>query len=379
MQKGTSSLLVSIFLDALGFSFIFPLIPFIVGYFGGDVVHTGYIVSMTAIGMALGWVFFWYLSDIFGRKNILLFTIFLNIVGYFLLAQAETLMMFLVARFVSWLWGGWVAVAQAYIWDTTAPKDRPTMMGYVGAVLGIWFTAWPVIGSLIHHLNIQEMGYLSMMILLLSFFNIFFLLPKNTQKQSDEHVHLEDVLGSKKILLFLFSLLFFVSLVMAGMQTILWWYLHQVFDFLEKSVALIFGYIGIVAIIYQGFVIRFVQKILDNKKILSLGLLLLSIGLLLLWIVGKSIIGLMVGLTLMVVGLSSVNAIVYTLIANSSKEQDYGKNMGIATLFTSMADIAWPIGASFLYVAYVGLPFFVLAWLILLSFLAVILKQWKIQ
>lgn len=367
MPRKLAPILFSIFLNALGFSFIFPLIPFIIKGFWGDVLLTGFAISSTAIGMAIGGVVFWYLSDHYGRKNLLLLTTFLNIAGYLLLAHADNFTIFIVARILSGLGGGGVAVAQAYIGDVTQPKDRVIMMGYVGAVLGIGFTAWPIVGSILQDLTLVEVGNIAAIVLLLSFINIAFLVPKHTTYHIEEHVHIHDILDSKKNLLALFLFLFLGSLVTAGMQTILGWYLHQTFSFTPRWVAFIFGYMGIVAILYQGIAIRYIRKILDEKEILKYGLLILALGLGSIWVAGNIISVTFIGFTLAIIGLSSVNATVYTLIANQSNSREYGKNMGIATLFTSMADIVWPIGISILYALNYNLPFYILWGVIFIS------------
>jgi len=95
--------------------------------------------------MFLGGNLFGRLSDRFGRKKILLITTSINAFSYLLLGVSESIIGFLIARFLSGLAGGGTAVSQALISDISTPEDRTRNMGYVGASITLGLTLGPVL------------------------------------------------------------------------------------------------------------------------------------------------------------------------------------------------------------------------------------------
>ena len=148
---------IAIFIDVLGFTILFPM----VGYFG-EVFHT----SQTMIGLVFsvnamfGFVFgpiLSKLSDLFGRKPLLLISQIGTLFAFILTAFSSNLLMLFVARMIDGMFGGNFPIAKAIISDEVPPKDRGIQMANVGiahvlasligpAIGGILFTFFDLIG-----------------------------------------------------------------------------------------------------------------------------------------------------------------------------------------------------------------------------------------
>ena len=89
------------------------------------------------------------LSDRFGRRPILLLSIFGTFLGFLLLGFATTLWMLFASRLIDGITGGNLSVAQAYISDVTDPKDRAKGLGLIGAAFGLGFIIGPVTGGVL--------------------------------------------------------------------------------------------------------------------------------------------------------------------------------------------------------------------------------------
>ena len=89
------------------------------------------------------------LSDRFGRRPLLLASIFGTFVGFLLLGFANTLWMLFAADVIDGFTGGSLLIAQAYITDLTDPKDRSKGFGMIGAAFGLGFIIGPVTGGLL--------------------------------------------------------------------------------------------------------------------------------------------------------------------------------------------------------------------------------------
>jgi DHA1 family tetracycline resistance protein-like MFS transporter len=70
------------FLDILGISILIPVLPDLMEFYGVSAEWNPYSQGIYAIGMFLGGLLFGRLSDKKGRKNILLLTTGLNLLGY---------------------------------------------------------------------------------------------------------------------------------------------------------------------------------------------------------------------------------------------------------------------------------------------------------
>lgn len=350
MNARVITLLISTFLDILGFSFIFPIIPFIVRDFWGNAFVTGIAISSAAIGMVVGGVIFGKLSDIYGRKKILIITVILNILGYIAFGYAGSLILFCLARFLCGLgWGG-MAVTQAYLWDISTDKDRIVNMGYVWAAVGIWFTLGPIFGSLVYGWSLKEIGFISAIILFLSLLNIIFFLPKHEDVEI-QTIPKYSLKGLQSEMYILFVIYFTVTLAFAGMQTVLALFLSSRFGFESRNIAYIFWLMGIVGIIYQGILIKYTARYLTEKRMIIIWLASLS-GAMMLVGLSHNIYLSILGLTIAVMGLCNVNSTVLSMITGFSHKKDYGKNMWINSAFGSLADATSPIATGFLYAAF---------------------------
>src|SRR5918911_183106 len=89
------------------------------------------------------------LSDKYGRRPILFFSLLGTSAGFLVLGFAKTLWMLFAGRIIDGVTGGNISTAQAYIADVTAKEDRAKGMGLIGAAFGLGFTFGPAIGGIL--------------------------------------------------------------------------------------------------------------------------------------------------------------------------------------------------------------------------------------
>ena len=151
-QKAKYTILLTAFLDILGFSIIIPQLPLYAAQFGASPLMTGILASVYSM---MGFLFtpVWgRLSDRHGRRPILLVSIFGTAIGYIAFALASSLPFLFLARIVDGITGGNISTAQAYLSDITPPEERSKNFGLFGATFGIAFASGPLIGSVLTHL-----------------------------------------------------------------------------------------------------------------------------------------------------------------------------------------------------------------------------------
>ncbi len=165
---------LTVFLDIVGFSVIFPLFPGMLDYYftaeGADSL-IGQVVSglqefagddrnavQTLFGGLLGSVYgllqfvfatVWGgLSDRIGRRPVLLITLSGTFLAYLLWAAAASFWVLVLARVLGGAMAGNISMASAAVADTTSGKDRAKGMGIVGMAIGLGFILGPAIGAL---------------------------------------------------------------------------------------------------------------------------------------------------------------------------------------------------------------------------------------
>lgn len=167
------ALLLTLYLDLVGFSIVFPLYAGMMDWYASD--GSGLIASwsswlettfqisdrdrvVTFFGASLGGLYaigqffvtpaWGRLSDRIGRRRVLLGTIALNLLGYLLWAFAGSFTLLLLSRLVGALASGNIGVASAAVADWSTPETRTKSMGLMGAVIGLGFITGPLLGSL---------------------------------------------------------------------------------------------------------------------------------------------------------------------------------------------------------------------------------------
>ena len=118
------------------------------------------------------------LSDRYGRRPVIVFSLLGTVVGYLLFAFARSLPMLFVARLLPGATGGNIGTAQAVIADSTAPADRARGMAMVGIAFGLGFIFGPAIGGFAVHLGESAPGLFAAGLSAIACLWAFFRLPE---------------------------------------------------------------------------------------------------------------------------------------------------------------------------------------------------------
>ena len=146
--------LVTIFIDAIGFGLIMPVLPQLLMTVGRiDLSHAIGIGAWMGLAMAVASFFsapvLGNLSDAYGRRPVLLASLGALALDYLLLAVAHTLPLVFIGRVLSGIFGGSYAPAMAAVADVSTPEDRAKTFGFVSAAFGIGFVLGPALGGLL--------------------------------------------------------------------------------------------------------------------------------------------------------------------------------------------------------------------------------------
>ena len=143
---------ITVMIDTIGLGIIIPVLPqLITGLTVNTISVAAQYGGALMVVYALTHFFFapilGNLSDAYGRRPVLLLSLFALGIDYVLMGFAPTIVWLFVGRFIAGAAGATFAVANAYIADTSAPEDRAKNFGLIGAAFGIGFVLGPALGG----------------------------------------------------------------------------------------------------------------------------------------------------------------------------------------------------------------------------------------
>jgi DHA1 family tetracycline resistance protein-like MFS transporter len=176
-------ILITVFLDMVGFGIIIPVLPALIGQVGqvslgeaaiiGGWMAAGYSAAQFLSGPLMG-----NLSDRFGRRPLLLLAIGGLGLDFLLHALAPTLGWLFVGRLLAGLCGASWVIANAFLADITAPEDRGRAFGMMGAAFGLGFVIGPAIGGLLGEFGARVPFYVAAAVSGMNLIYGWFVLPE---------------------------------------------------------------------------------------------------------------------------------------------------------------------------------------------------------
>jgi len=135
-------------IDLVGFGIVLPILPRYARDLSISPTTIGLIVGSFSLAQMVCAPIMGRLSDRFGRKPVLIFSLCGTAVGSLLTGLAGPVWLLFLGRVVDGSSGASVSVAQAAVADVADPADRPRLLGLLGAAFGVGFVLGPAIGSL---------------------------------------------------------------------------------------------------------------------------------------------------------------------------------------------------------------------------------------
>ncbi|MGI9372485.1 MAG: TCR/Tet family MFS transporter [Hyphomicrobiales bacterium] len=147
-------ILITIVIDSMGIGIILPVMPDLIlelegGSLGQAALWGGVLTTLFAVMQFLFGPILGNLSDWFGRRPILLTSLFVISVDYLLMAVAGTIWLLLLARVIAGIASATHATASAFMADVSKPEEKAQNFGLIGAAFGVGFVLGPLLGGLL--------------------------------------------------------------------------------------------------------------------------------------------------------------------------------------------------------------------------------------
>lgn len=394
---GLGVIFLTVFVDMVGFSIIFPLFPSMLDHYlslepsGGLVTRlvdllnaasggagpSAMAYTETLFGGVLGSLYsvlqficapLWgSLSDRVGRRPVLLLTIAGLAFSYVLWAVSASFLLFVISRLVAGIMSGNIAAATAAVADVTEPKDRAKGMGFIGAAFGLGFILGPALGSVLsivdfthtplaHIPGINPFSAAATGALVLSAWNLVWVAWKFKEplrgvserpKRPINPVKLFAATGLPGV--GRVNMTYFIFLVaFTGMEFTLTFLARDRFDYSALKMALLFIYSGLIVAAVQGGVVRQLAPRFGEKRLALGGLLLVGPGLVLTGIAPTQWL-LYTGLGLLSVGSALAMPSLSAWVSLLTTEDRQGETLGVFRSLGALSRAIGPIIACVVY------------------------------
>ncbi|MGH6991061.1 MAG: MFS transporter [Stellaceae bacterium] len=362
-------LLLIVFIDLLGFGLVIPLLPFFGLHFSATTDEVTWLLGAYSLAQLISAPLLGRLSDLFGRRPVLLVGLACSVASYIWMGLATELWMLFAARLLAGAGGGTIGTVFAYVTDVTTEEKRARGMGMVGAALGLGFTLGPALGGLLSSSSPDNIKLfvpcmvaagLSAAALVLTAIILKESLPADARRQRRRASRLafaREVLH-RPMLLRLISIAFITTTSFAVLETIFAIWANAIFDWGPRQVGFFFLYVGVILIFVQGGAIHPLAKRFGEARLLISAVVLLALGLLGMGFVG-SLPELLIASGALSLGMALFSPASNSLISREAAADERGGILGVSQSMQSLARVVGPLVSGPLFVAFgYGAPYF---------------------
>ncbi len=389
---------LTIFIDLVGFSIIFPLFPFILEYYlekeggsgllhwilenldtlsaaigGGDrftpVLFGGVLGSLYATLQFFFAPLWGSISDRHGRRPILLLTTGGMVLSYVLWVFAGSFGLLIAARMIGGAMSGNLSVATAAVADVTDESNRSKGMGIVGVAFGLGFVIGPALGGICAQWNpleanpgwgslgVNPFSFVALVATLLSILNFVWIKFRFVESLSEESKGvarqargaIARLLSPHKPEIRKTNFVYLVYiLAFSGMEFTLTFLGVERFGYDHGDLAMMMIYVGFVLILTQGGLVRRMAPKMGEKLTATAGLGLVAIGLFFLSS-ASSTRQLYIGLTFMAIGAGLCSPTLTSLVSLYADDAEQGRALGTFRAIGSLGRAVGPILASIVF------------------------------
>lgn len=360
-RHGLAIVLGVVFLDLLGFGIILPFLPFYADTLGAKGFELGLLFTAYSLAQLFGAAFLGRASDRWGRRPVLLLSLAGSAIGMVLSGLAGTLLALCLARAVAGLFGGSIAIAQAYVADVTDLEERPKFMGLVGACIGLGFVFGPALGALFKSQGqgFREVAFTAAGLAVVNLLLALWKLDETTHETSTEGRYLPSAWLAafrRPQLPRVLVARFLTTCAFVGMETTFAYLLRDRFDLGALQFGLILTFLGVVLIIVQGGFIGPLTKRWGTRSVAGIGAAVMALALVaipfsptLAWMLA-AVAGLAVSQGLLTPTLSA-------LTSQLAAAEEQGTVLGVGQSLAALARAVGPLAAGALYDLEMGWPY----------------------
>jgi DHA1 family tetracycline resistance protein-like MFS transporter len=363
---------LTIFVNLVGFGIIIPLLPFYAETFGASPLVIGLLFAVFSLCQLFAAPALGDLSDRWGRRPILIFSLAGTVASFVMLALAHSIAMLFAARVVDGLSGGNISTARAYVADITEPKDRARAYGIIGAAFGLGFILGPALSGILSGISYTAPIWAAAGLTLVATIMAWLWLPETVHRAragtGNPFSYLPELLRRAPVRRIL-TIDFVYWLAFATFQTTFSLFVARRFGFGVSKTGYFFAAFGILGAIVQGGFIRPMVKRLGDKRTFLLGLAFGMAGLIAAAL-AHSVTMFAIALVPLALGIGFGHPTMSSLVSLVARGDEQGRVQGAASAVESLGRTIGPVwGNASLQQYGEATPYISAAALLLLTFL----------
>jgi len=343
--KPLAIIFLTIFVNLVGFGIIIPLLPFYAQTFGASPLVIGLLFASFSLSQLVAAPVLGDVSDRWGRRPVLVFSLLGTVVSFVMLALAHSLALLFAARIVDGLSGGNITTARAYIADITTEENRAKAFGVLGAAFGLGFIVGPGLGAAFSHISYTAPIWAAAAITVVATALAYFWLPETVHRAHaggrSPWRALADLTG-RSHLRTLFTIDFVYWSAFAVYQTTFALFGARRFGFDAAHTGYLLSVFGFLGVLVQGGLVGPIVASVGERNTLAGGLLFAAIG----WGGSALTHTLAVFVAMLVpgaIGIGLTNATLSSLISKGASRAEQGRVQGAAGALESLGRTIGPV------------------------------------
>lgn len=353
-QPALGFIFITLLIDVIGFGIIIPVMPELIRELtGSDLssasVFGGFLLFAYAGTQFLCAPIVGALSDRFGRRPVLLASLFGFFLDYVFTFFAPTIAWLFVGRIIAGMMGASFTTASAYIADISTPEKRAQNFGMIGAAFGLGFIIGPVIGGLLGPLGPRVPFLAAALLTFINWLYGYFVLPESLKPENRRKFEWRRAnpvgsliqLRKYPVISGLIVSLVLVYIASHAVQSNWSFFTMERFKWDERMVGISLGVVGIMFAIVNGLLIRKIIPKLGNEKSVYTGLAFSSAGFILFAIAPES--WMMFAVTIVYCLGAIAGPALQGIISTQVPANEQGELQGALTSLMSLTSVIGPL------------------------------------
>lgn len=354
---------ITILIDVLGIGIIIPVLPKILLELTGKGLSeasqlSGYLMASYAVMQFIFSPIIGGLSDKFGRRPVILASLFGFFLDYMILVYAPTMAWLFIGRILAGITGASFTTATAYIADISNDENRSKNFGMVGAAFGLGFIIGPTIGGILGGYGSRVPFMFAAGLTLVNALYGYFVLPESLSKENRREFDWKRAnpvgslknLGRYPALLGLVGALFCLQIAGQTHPSTWSYFTMKEFGWNSDQVGYSLGFVGLMVALVQGGLNRIINPKIGDRNSVIIGLLFYGAGFVLFSLATK---GWMMYAFMIPFGLGGIaGPALQSLITKQVAPNEQGELQGGITSLQSITTIIGPLVASNLFSYY---------------------------
>lgn len=345
---------ITILIDIIGIGIVAPVLPTLIlklskGDLSATTQYIGWFISIYAFIQFIFAPILGSLSDRYGRRPLLLWSLLGLGIDYIILAMAPNLIWLFVGRIIAGVMGSSITTATAYVADVSTPEKKSQNFGMISAVAGLGLIIGPVIGGVLGQYGERIPFYAAAGLSIINFMYGVFVLPESLKKSNRRPFSWKTAnpigaMRSIKKEILAPSLIFaFVFIALAGHAMQSTWNVYGIekFNWKADMIGYSLGFFGVLMVISQGLLIGLFINKLGQKKSIMICLLIYCVSLFLFSLINQSWMAFVVMIPYALGGMAT--PILQSLISSKVPDNKQGLLQGGLSSIGSITAVFGPL------------------------------------